>query len=51
MGAFWSLVGAFCGLAVVAAVFNNTRAIQMHSPPAFIASFVGRLGQVRVSGS
>ncbi|KAJ4302651.1 DNA repair protein rad16 [Kalmusia sp. IMI 367209] len=24
LGAFWSCVGAFCGLAVIAAVFNNT---------------------------
>ncbi|KAF3049398.1 DNA repair protein rad16 [Didymella keratinophila] len=39
LGAFWSLVGAFCGLAVVAAVFNNTASIQRHAPPAFIASF------------
>lgn len=39
MGAFWSLVGAFCGLAVVAAVFNNTGVIQVHHPPALIASF------------
>ncbi|KAI8940993.1 hypothetical protein NX059_002242 [Plenodomus lindquistii] len=38
-GAFWSFVGAFCGLAVVAAVFNNTQSIQLHSPPALIASF------------
>lgn len=42
LGAFWSLVGAFCGLAVVAAVFNNTASIQRHAPPAFIASFVRR---------
>lgn len=40
MGAFWSLVGAFCGLAVIAAVFNHTGSIQWHQPPALIASFV-----------
>jgi hypothetical protein len=40
LGAFWSLVGAFCGLAVVAAVFNNTDSVQWHQPPALIASFV-----------
>lgn len=40
LGAFWSLVGAFCGLAVIAAVFNNTASIQAHAPPALIASFV-----------
>ncbi|KAJ4991743.1 HPP family protein [Stagonosporopsis vannaccii] len=39
LGAFWSLIGAFCGLAVVAAVFNNTESIQQHTPPALIASF------------
>ncbi|KAF2824013.1 hypothetical protein CC86DRAFT_328121 [Ophiobolus disseminans] len=39
LGAFWSLVGAFCGLAVVAAVFNNTASIHLHHPPALIASF------------
>ncbi|KAF2028440.1 HPP family protein [Setomelanomma holmii] len=39
LGAFWSLVGAFCGLAVIAAVFNNTGSIQRHQPPALIASF------------
>ncbi|KAF9695252.1 hypothetical protein EKO04_006850 [Ascochyta lentis] len=39
LGAFWSFLGAFCGLAVVAAVFNNTESIQQHAPPAFIASF------------
>lgn len=41
LGAFWSLLGTFCGLALVAAVFNNTESIQQHAPPAFIASFVG----------
>jgi hypothetical protein len=40
LGAFWSFTGAFCGLAVIAAVFNNTESIQQHAPPAFIASFV-----------
>lgn len=40
LGAFWSLVGAFCGLAVIAAVFNNAESIQRHHPPALIASFV-----------
>ena len=40
LGAVWSLLGAFCGLAVIAAVFNNTAPIQAHSPPVFIASFV-----------
>ncbi|KAH7087735.1 HPP family protein [Paraphoma chrysanthemicola] len=39
LGAFWSLIGAFCGLAVIAAVFNNTSSIQQHRPPALIASF------------
>ncbi|RMZ70946.1 abc transporter atp-binding arb1 [Pyrenophora seminiperda CCB06] len=39
LGAFWSLFGAFCGLAVVAAVFNNMESIQRHHPPALIASF------------
>lgn len=42
LGAFWSFTGAFCGLAVIAAVFNNTESIQQHAPPAFIASFVSR---------
>jgi hypothetical protein len=42
LGAFWSCLGAFCGLAVVAAVFNNTSSIQHHHPPALIASFVSR---------
>lgn len=37
--AFWSCVGAFCGLAVVVAVFNNTSVIQAHHPPVLIASF------------
>jgi hypothetical protein len=40
LGAFWSFVGAFCGLAVVAAVFNNTQSIHAHHPPVLIASFV-----------
>lgn len=40
LGAFWSLLGAFCGLGVIAAVFNNTAVIQAHSPPVLIASFV-----------
>ncbi|KAF2657449.1 hypothetical protein K491DRAFT_703468 [Lophiostoma macrostomum CBS 122681] len=39
LGAFWSMLGAFCGLAVIAAVFNNTESIQVHTPPALIASF------------
>jgi hypothetical protein len=39
-GAFWSLLGAFCGLSVIAAVFNNTGSIQLQHPPALIASFV-----------
>jgi hypothetical protein len=40
MGAFWSFVGTIAGLAVIAAVFNNTQSIQAHAPPALIASFV-----------
>ena len=51
LGAFWSLVGAFCGLAVIAAVFNNTASIHLHHPPALIASFVRTpflLGQQRL---
>lgn len=40
LGAFWSMLGAFCGLGVVAAVFNKTESIQWHHPPALIASFV-----------
>lgn len=43
LGAVWSFVGAFCGLAVIAAVFNNTASIQQHTPPALIASFVSIL--------
>ncbi|KZM23659.1 DNA repair protein rad16 [Ascochyta rabiei] len=39
LAAFWSFLGALCGLAVVAAVFNNTESIQRHAPPALIASF------------
>lgn len=39
LGAIWSCVGAFAGLAVIAAVFNNTESIQMRHPPALIASF------------
>jgi hypothetical protein len=39
MGAWWSLLGAFCGLVVVAAIFNNTPSIQAQHPPAIIASF------------
>jgi len=38
--AFWSFVGAFLGLAVIAAIFNNSPPIQGHHPPIFIASFV-----------
>ncbi|KAF2128664.1 hypothetical protein P153DRAFT_342647 [Dothidotthia symphoricarpi CBS 119687] len=38
-GVLWSLLGAICGLSLVAAVFNNTESIQMHHPPALIASF------------
>jgi hypothetical protein len=40
LGAFWSMVGAFCGLAVIAAVFSNMDSIEMHHPPALIASFL-----------
>jgi hypothetical protein len=43
LGALWSMIGAFCGLAVIATVFNHTEVIQRHHPPALIASFV-RLG-------
>ncbi|KAF2202651.1 hypothetical protein GQ43DRAFT_430586 [Delitschia confertaspora ATCC 74209] len=39
LGAIWSFVGAFCGLAVIVAVFNNTESIQRHHPPVLIASF------------
>ncbi|KAH3940577.1 hypothetical protein HBH53_213640 [Parastagonospora nodorum] len=39
LGASWSMLGAFCGLAVVAAVFNSMSSIQRHHPPALIASF------------
>lgn len=37
--AFWSFVGAFLGLAVVVAIFNNSSLIQQHHPPVIIASF------------
>ena len=40
LGAFWACVGAFCGLAVIAAIFNHSPSIQRHHPPALIASFV-----------
>jgi hypothetical protein len=40
LGASWSMLGAFCGLVVVAAVFNSMSSIQRHHPPALIASFV-----------
>ncbi|KAF2005405.1 hypothetical protein P154DRAFT_337701 [Amniculicola lignicola CBS 123094] len=39
LGAWYSCLGAFCGLAVVAAVFDNTASIQRSKPPALIASF------------
>ncbi|KAF1833246.1 HPP family protein [Decorospora gaudefroyi] len=39
MGALWSLLGAFCGLAVVAVVFGGMESIRVHRPPALIASF------------
>ncbi|OCK78839.1 hypothetical protein K432DRAFT_444335 [Lepidopterella palustris CBS 459.81] len=39
LAAFWSFVGTFCGLAVVAAVFNSSPSIQQDHPPALIASF------------
>jgi hypothetical protein len=40
LGAIWSFLGAFCGLAVIAAIFNNSPEIQARHPPAMIASFV-----------
>jgi hypothetical protein len=40
LGALYSFVGAFCGLAVVAAMFNNIPTIERRNPPALIASFV-----------
>ncbi|KAF2747768.1 hypothetical protein M011DRAFT_38616 [Sporormia fimetaria CBS 119925] len=39
LGAIWSFIGAFSGLAVIAAVFNHVDEIQAHHPPALIASF------------
>ncbi|KAF2463681.1 uncharacterized protein BDR25DRAFT_297495 [Lindgomyces ingoldianus] len=39
LAAWWSCVGAFCGLAMIAAVFNNLSSIQAHHPPVMIASF------------
>lgn len=33
------MLGAFCGLAMIAAVFNNMSSIQLQHPPAIIASF------------
>ncbi|KAF1957654.1 hypothetical protein CC80DRAFT_515770 [Byssothecium circinans] len=39
LAAFYSFLGAFCGLAVVAAVFNNVESIRAKHPPALIASF------------
>ncbi|KAL5114529.1 hypothetical protein ACEQ8H_007562 [Pleosporales sp. CAS-2024a] len=38
-GAFWSMLGAFCGLAAIAGVFNNTESVQQRHPAALIASF------------
>jgi hypothetical protein len=40
LGAIWSAVGAFCGLAVVAGLFAGTGSIQARHPPVLIASFV-----------
>jgi CBS-domain-containing membrane protein len=40
LGALWSMLGAFCGLVVIAVLFKHTEAIQWHHPPALIASFV-----------
>jgi hypothetical protein len=48
LGAWWSLVGAFCGLALITAVFKNSPPIQARHPPAMIASFVCFLGVLRV---
>jgi hypothetical protein len=45
LGAMWSAVGAFCGLAVVAGVFAGTGSIQARHPPVLIASFVSTEGQ------
>lgn len=35
----WSFIGAFCGLAVIAGVFNSSPLIQRDHPPVLIASF------------
>jgi hypothetical protein len=48
LGAFWCLVGSVCGLAVIATVFNNTKSIHWHHPPALIASFVRCPGGVEL---
>ncbi|KAF2273769.1 uncharacterized protein EI97DRAFT_143270 [Westerdykella ornata] len=37
--AFWSALGAFCGLAVIVAVFKHSELIQKTHPPVIIASF------------
>lgn len=51
LGAFWSMIGAFCGLAVVAGVFDHTASIQWHQPPALIASFVSHPFVLVVGGN
>lgn len=38
--AFWALVGTFCGLVVVGAVFRYSPWIREHHPPVLIASLV-----------
>ena len=39
--AFWSLIGAFCGVLVVAEASKHVSSFQQHHAPVIIASFVG----------
>jgi hypothetical protein len=40
--ALWSLLGAFCGLVVVAAAFKFSHIIQSYHPPILFASLVSK---------
>lgn len=41
--AFWSLIGAFCGVALVAEVSTHVPAFESRHAPTIIGSFVSRL--------
>jgi len=48
MTAFWSLVGAFCGVALVAEVSKRVPSFEAKGAPTIVGSFVSHISRVPI---